>query len=143
MSASPPSEMRLFAPYAEKKGLEGLDDCCWGHVWVILKPWSWNPKLNSNSYLYSFGVYENFYALKYLNNHSPSSIAYADMSAVVVHPNCQLYRWIGSFQLMMPFALGLVSGKLFDKGHFYALEITGGLIFTLSFVFRSFWVIVL
>jgi hypothetical protein len=33
---------------------------------------------------------------------------------------------------MMPFALGLVSGRLFDKGHFHFLEITGSAIFTFS-----------
>jgi hypothetical protein len=35
---------------------------------------------------------------------------------------------------MMPFALGIVSGKLFDNGHFHLLQITGGTIFTFSFV---------
>ncbi|KAJ6501150.1 MFS general substrate transporter [Mycena vitilis] len=51
--------------------------------------------------VYLFGVYEEFYASEYLTNHTPSSIA-----------------WIGSFQLMAPFALGIVSGKLFDDGSF-------------------------
>ncbi|KAJ7250770.1 MFS general substrate transporter [Mycena rebaudengoi] len=71
-------------------------------------------------YLYSFGVYEEFYAAKYLTNHTPSSIA-----------------WIGSFQLMMPFALGVVSGKLFDNGHFHAVEISGGAIFVFSLFMLS------
>ncbi|KAJ7126212.1 major facilitator superfamily domain-containing protein [Mycena epipterygia] len=71
-------------------------------------------------YLYSFGVYQDFYTLEYLSNHSPSSIA-----------------WIGSFQLMMPFALGIISGKLFDKGHFHAVEIAGGVIFTFSLFMLS------
>ncbi|KAJ6567057.1 major facilitator superfamily domain-containing protein [Mycena capillaripes] len=71
-------------------------------------------------YLYAFGVYENFYVLEYLTNHIPSSIA-----------------WIGSFQLMMPFALGIVSGKLFDNGHFHAVQISGGIIFTFSLFMLS------
>jgi hypothetical protein len=33
---------------------------------------------------------------------------------------------------MMPFLLGAVSGKLFDAGYFHVLEISGGIIFTLS-----------
>ncbi|KAF8183031.1 major facilitator superfamily domain-containing protein, partial [Mycena galopus ATCC 62051] len=57
----------------------------------------------------------DFYVLEYLSNHSPSSIA-----------------WIGSFQLMSPFLLGIFSGKLFDDGHFHALQICGGTVFTLS-----------
>ncbi|KAJ7932789.1 major facilitator superfamily domain-containing protein [Mycena leptocephala] len=71
-------------------------------------------------YLYAFGVYENFYVLEYLPNYSPSSIA-----------------WIGSFQLMMPFALGIVSGKLFDNGYFHAVEISGGVIFSFSLFMLS------
>ncbi|KAJ7163767.1 MFS general substrate transporter [Mycena filopes] len=70
--------------------------------------------------LYTFGVYEDFYALEYLTNHTPSSIA-----------------WIGSTQLMLPFALGIVSGKLFDEGHFHAVEIGGGAIFIISIFMLS------
>jgi hypothetical protein len=33
---------------------------------------------------------------------------------------------------MMPFALGVVSGKLFDNGRFHAVEIVGGVIFIFS-----------
>jgi uncharacterized membrane protein len=35
---------------------------------------------------------------------------------------------------MMPFALGIVSGKLFDNGYFHLVEIVGGIIFTFSSV---------
>lgn len=38
---------------------------------------------------------------------------------------------------MMPFALGIVSGKLFDNGHFHTVQITGGIIFTFSSVLES------
>jgi hypothetical protein len=34
---------------------------------------------------------------------------------------------------MMPFALGLVTGKLFDAGYFYAVEIFGSVSFVLSY----------
>ncbi|KAJ7103759.1 MFS general substrate transporter [Mycena epipterygia] len=90
-----------------------------------LKAWTtiagaWLVLFATFGYLYSFGVYEDFYALEYLSNHSPSSIA-----------------WIGSFQLMMPFALGIVSGKLFDSGRFHAVEIVGAVIFTISLFMLS------
>ncbi|KAF7302289.1 MFS general substrate transporter [Mycena indigotica] len=70
--------------------------------------------------VYSFGVYEEFYVFRYLPNHTSSSIA-----------------WIGSFQLMMPYLLGIVSGKLFDNGYFHHLEIVGGLLFTFSLFMLS------
>ncbi|KAJ7463726.1 MFS general substrate transporter [Mycena latifolia] len=66
-------------------------------------------------YAFTFGVYEDYYVRVYLPDHSPSSIA-----------------WIGSFQLMMPFFLGPIAGKIFDDGGFRMLEIVGGLIFTFS-----------
>ncbi|KAJ7108854.1 MFS general substrate transporter [Mycena crocata] len=76
---------------------------------------AWLVLFGTFGYLYSFGVFEDFYTLEYLNNHSPSSIA-----------------WIGSFQLMMPFLLGIVSGRLFDNGRFHTVEIGGGIIFVFS-----------
>ncbi|KAJ7359411.1 MFS general substrate transporter [Mycena albidolilacea] len=81
---------------------------------------AWLVLFSTFGYLYSFGIYETFYSLEYLTNHTPSSIA-----------------WIGSFQLMMPFALGIVSGKLFDNGYFHLLQITGGSIFTFSLFMLS------
>ncbi|KDR69703.1 hypothetical protein GALMADRAFT_145411 [Galerina marginata CBS 339.88] len=76
-------------------------------VWFVL--------FASFGYVYSFGVYQDYYTRFYLSDHSPSKIA-----------------WIGSLQLMLPFLLGLVSGKLFDAGYFYALQFAGGVILTVS-----------
>ncbi|KAJ7451634.1 MFS general substrate transporter [Mycena latifolia] len=70
--------------------------------------------------MYSYGVYQDFYTREYLTNHSTSSIS-----------------WIGSFQLMMPFLVGVVSGKLFDNGKFHLVEISGGLIFAFSLFMLS------
>ncbi|KAJ7481014.1 MFS general substrate transporter [Mycena galericulata] len=81
---------------------------------------AWLVLFSTFGYLYSFGVYEDFYVLEFLTNCSPSSIA-----------------WIGSFQLMMPFALGIVSGKFFDRGYFHVLEIAGGVLFTFSLFMLS------
>ncbi|KAG7095595.1 hypothetical protein E1B28_006325 [Marasmius oreades] len=81
---------------------------------------AWFVLFGSFGYLYAFGVYQDYYTRVYLTNHSPSNIA-----------------WIGSFQLMMPFALGVVSGKLFDEGYFHIVQITGGLLFTFSLFMLS------
>ncbi|KAK1218845.1 hypothetical protein PQX77_018461 [Marasmius sp. AFHP31] len=81
---------------------------------------SWFVLFGAFGYLYAFGVYEDYYTRVYLTNHTPSSIA-----------------WIGSFQLMMPFALGVVSGKLFDEGHFHIVQVVGGLLFAFSLFMLS------
>jgi MFS family permease len=71
-------------------------------------------------YLYSFGVYQDYYTRIFLSSHSASKI-----------------DWIGSIQLTMPFFMGILSGKLFDAGHFHRLEILGGTIFTFSLFMLS------
>ncbi|KAF8890382.1 MFS general substrate transporter [Infundibulicybe gibba] len=63
---------------------------------------------------------EHYYTRAFLTSHTPSSIA-----------------WIGSFQLMMPFALGIVSGKLFDMGYFRPLVMVGSALFTFSLFMLS------
>jgi len=90
-----------------------------------LKAWltvlgAWLVMFSTFGYLYSFGVYQDFYTRLFLSDHSPSKIG-----------------WIGSFQLMMPFACGIISGKLFDSGYFYALEIFGSIIFVFSLFMLS------
>ncbi|KAJ7741262.1 MFS general substrate transporter [Mycena metata] len=60
-------------------------------------------------------VEQYYYTREYLPGQTPSSIS-----------------WIGSFQIMMPFLVGVVSGKLFDNGKFHLVEISGGLIFVFS-----------
>ncbi|KAJ6596059.1 hypothetical protein B0H10DRAFT_2089023 [Mycena sp. CBHHK59/15] len=56
-------------------------------------------------------VPDDYYVSEYLTNHTASSIG---------------------FQLMAPFVLGVISGKLFDEGHFHAVEIFGGITFVFS-----------
>ncbi|KAF7360295.1 MFS general substrate transporter [Mycena venus] len=113
-----PSSSRLASPEQTAAAATNVPDgglTAWMTVagaWLVL--------FSTFGYLFSFGVYETFYALEYLTNHTPSSIA-----------------WIGSFQLMMPFALGIVSGKLFDSGYFHWLQIIGGFIFTFSLFMLS------
>ncbi|KAJ7673544.1 MFS general substrate transporter [Mycena rosella] len=85
-----------------------------GKAWLTVVG-AWFVLFSTFGYMYSYGVYQDFYTREYLTNHSPSSIS-----------------WIGSFQLMMPFLVGVVSGQLFDNGRFHLVEITGGVIFVFS-----------
>ncbi|KAJ7485629.1 MFS general substrate transporter [Mycena latifolia] len=136
MSALPTTEMRILTTCHKNttfedgpKALSGIRDkqSVRGvpnggvQAWMTVAG-AWLVLFSTFGYLYSFGVYEDFYVLEYLTNHTPSSIA-----------------WIGSVQLMMPFAMGIISGKLFDNGYFHTLEIAGGAIFVFSFVFGSLW----
>ncbi|QRW12306.1 transporter MCH4 [Ceratobasidium sp. AG-Ba] len=54
-------------------------------------------------YANAFGVYQDYYTRIYMTNKTSSEIA-----------------WIGSTQICLQFVMGLVSGKLFDSGHFHA-----------------------
>ncbi|KAF8868817.1 MFS general substrate transporter [Gymnopilus junonius] len=81
---------------------------------------AWLVMFSTFGYLYSFGVYQDFYTRFFLSTHSPSKIA-----------------WIGSFQLMMPFGFGVVSGKLFDSGYFHLLQLFGSCIFVISLFMLS------
>ncbi|KAK0212235.1 MFS general substrate transporter [Desarmillaria ectypa] len=63
----------------------------------------------------SFGVYQAYYTQYFLSGCSPSKIS-----------------WIGSVQLCLQFTVGVLSGKLFDQGHFHSLMIGGGLFFLFS-----------
>ncbi|KAG6872672.1 hypothetical protein C0995_007781 [Termitomyces sp. Mi166 len=81
---------------------------------------SWFMMFATFGYLNSFGVYQDFYTREFLSHSLPSKIA-----------------WIGSLQLAMPFAFGLVSGKLFDMGYFRVLVIIGSIIFSFSLFMLS------
>ncbi|KAJ7164233.1 major facilitator superfamily domain-containing protein [Mycena filopes] len=60
-------------------------------------------------YTTSFGVYQDYYTRTYLTRSSSSAISSP-------HP-----RWIGSINAFIIISGGLVSGRLFDRGHFYRL----------------------
>ncbi|KAF7348859.1 hypothetical protein MVEN_01406000 [Mycena venus] len=55
-------------------------------------------------YITSYGVYQDFYTRDYLTQSSSSAIS-----------------WIGSISAFILISGGLVSGRLFDRGHFYLL----------------------
>ncbi|KAJ6619169.1 major facilitator superfamily domain-containing protein [Mycena sp. CBHHK59/15] len=62
-------------------------------------------------YTTSFGVYQDFYTRDYLTQTSSSAIS-----------------WIGSINALLLISGGLVSGRLYDRGHFHIL-LYGGSIF--------------
>ncbi|KAJ7131769.1 MFS general substrate transporter [Mycena crocata] len=72
-------------------------------------------------YTTSFGVYQDFYTREYLTQSSPSAIS-----------------WIGSVNaLLIISGLGLVTGRLYDRGFFYHLLYGGNLLFCFSLFMLS------
>ena len=67
--------------------------------------------------------HEQYQASLYLSPETEISLTY------------RLRSWIGSFQFMMPFFIGLVAGKLHDNGYFHHLEITGAILFTVRYAY--------
>ncbi|OBZ69392.1 putative transporter MCH4 [Grifola frondosa] len=61
----------------------------------------------------SFGVYQALYTLE--GTSSASNIS-----------------WIGSLQLCLIFAMGILTGKLFDAGYFHHMQIAGMLLYVFS-----------
>ncbi|KAG9077914.1 hypothetical protein FS749_010160 [Ceratobasidium sp. UAMH 11750] len=64
-------------------------------------------------YVNAFGVFEDYYSREYMTNKTSSEIA-----------------WVGSTQLCLQFAMGLVSGKLFDAGYFHLTIGAGSFLYT-------------
>ncbi|KAF4546938.1 Aspyridones efflux protein-like protein 1 [Elsinoe fawcettii] len=75
----------------------------------------------------SFGVYFAYYQL-------PTSLP--SLSSQGNSPS--QISWIGTTQASLTLLVGIVSGPLFDKGHFYKVVIPASLFLGLSFVFLSF-----
>ncbi|KAG1888560.1 major facilitator superfamily domain-containing protein [Suillus subluteus] len=71
-------------------------------------------------YATSFGVYQDFYTQYYLTNQTSSAIS-----------------WIGSFNMFLLTAVGIVSGSLYDRGYFYHLMIAGSLLQSFSLFMLS------
>ncbi|KAG2140762.1 major facilitator superfamily domain-containing protein [Suillus cothurnatus] len=71
-------------------------------------------------YATSFGVYQDFYTQHYLTKQTSSAIS-----------------WIGSLNMFLLTAVGLVSGSLYDRGYFYHLMIVGSLLQSFSLFMLS------
>lgn len=68
----------------------------------------------------AFGVYQDYYVRVFLTNYTPSDIG-----------------WIGSVQLFFQFSMGIVSGKLFDAGHFYPMMIGASALYVFCYYMLS------
>jgi len=66
-------------------------------------------------YVYAFGVFNDYYVLVYLNEQSSSDIA-----------------WISGAQLSLQLGMAILTGRLFDRGYFHHLVITGSILFIFS-----------
>ncbi|KAJ7473635.1 major facilitator superfamily domain-containing protein [Mycena galericulata] len=71
-------------------------------------------------YTTSFGVYQDFYTRDYLTHSSSSAIS-----------------WIGSVNALLLISGGLIAGRLYDRGHFYALLYGGSTVMCLSLFMLS------
>lgn len=63
----------------------------------------------------AFGVFQDYYGQQHTSSASGIS-------------------WIGSTQLFLMTSMGLISGKLVDRGYFRQTFLAGSIIFTLSYV---------
>ncbi|PFH46941.1 hypothetical protein AMATHDRAFT_68728 [Amanita thiersii Skay4041] len=81
---------------------------------------TWLVLFSSLGYVYSFGVYQDYYTRVFLKENSPSKIA-----------------WMGSLQLALPFAEGIIAGRLFDAGYIRSTMISGSVIFAFSLFMSS------
>ncbi|KAF7335576.1 MFS general substrate transporter [Mycena venus] len=71
-------------------------------------------------YTNSFGVYQDFYVRDYLSQSSSSAIS-----------------WIGSVNALLVISVGLIGGRLYDRGHFHLLVYGGCFIQSLSLFMLS------
>ncbi|KAF5341733.1 hypothetical protein D9611_001313 [Ephemerocybe angulata] len=70
--------------------------------------WAWSTVIgaflvqySTFGYINAFGVYQDYYVRVYLTHSSPSDIG-----------------WIGGIQIFFNFGLGVIAGRLFDRGYF-------------------------
>ncbi|RDB28171.1 Riboflavin transporter MCH5 [Hypsizygus marmoreus] len=72
---------------------------------------TWLIQFCTYGYTSAFGVYQDFYTREFLHSKSPSDIS-----------------WIGSFQLFMSYAPGVLVGRAFDAGYFHYMIVAGSAI---------------
>ncbi|KXN85598.1 Riboflavin transporter MCH5 [Leucoagaricus sp. SymC.cos] len=81
---------------------------------------AWLVQFVNFGYVNAFGAYQDYYVRKYLTQSSPSDIG-----------------WIGGVQICFTFSMGVVTGRLFDAGYFYWLNISNLLLFALGIFMLS------
>ncbi|WWC89326.1 uncharacterized protein L201_004247 [Kwoniella dendrophila CBS 6074] len=80
---------------------------------------AWLTMFTTFGYANSFGVFQSYYIFKY------PEVSASDIS------------WVGSVQLFFQFALGAVTGPLFDRGYFYHLMFTGTVLYVICIFMTS------
>ncbi|KAF5343740.1 hypothetical protein D9756_011441 [Leucocoprinus leucothites] len=87
--------------------------------WLIVIG-TWLVQFCTYGYVSAFGVYQDHYTREFLPNRSPSEIS-----------------WIGSVQLFLQYALGVVVGRIYDLGYFHYLIGVGTILQTVSLFMLS------
>ncbi|KAI5118374.1 hypothetical protein M0805_008702 [Coniferiporia weirii] len=93
------------------------DGGLWGWLAVF---GGWLIQVSGFGYTNAFGVYQDFYVREYLTKFSSSQIS-----------------WIGSTQVFLMLTVGILAGRLFDKGYFYLILIPGSALFVFSLFMLS------
>ncbi|KAI0752945.1 major facilitator superfamily domain-containing protein [Daedaleopsis nitida] len=81
---------------------------------------AWMVQFCTFGYLNAFGVYQDFYVRDFLSHESPSNIS-----------------WIGSVQLFLMYAPGVLVGHAFDSGYFHHVQIAGSILHVFSIFMLS------
>ncbi|KAI0717823.1 major facilitator superfamily domain-containing protein [Cerioporus squamosus] len=81
---------------------------------------AWMVQFCTFGYLNAFGVYQDFYTREFLSHESPSNIS-----------------WIGSVQLFLMYAPGVLVGHTFDAGYFRHVQIAGSILLVFSIFMLS------
>ncbi|KXN81984.1 Riboflavin transporter MCH5 [Leucoagaricus sp. SymC.cos] len=83
---------------SSKETVEDLDEH--NGAWLIVIG-TWLVQFCTYGYVSAFGVYQDYYTRELLSDKTPSEIS-----------------WIGSVQLFLQYALGVVVGRIYDLGYF-------------------------
>ncbi|KAJ7800464.1 major facilitator superfamily domain-containing protein [Mycena olivaceomarginata] len=74
----------------------------------------------------AFGVYQDYYTRYSLSNRTPSDIRYLNIFMLFFRTLILCgSSWIGSFQLCMQYAPGILVGRAFDAGYFHHMIALG------------------
>jgi len=82
---------------------------------------AWLMQFATFGYIWSWNVFQDYYMNNHENVHTVSKLSL-----------------VGSLQLTLCFAFGIISGKLLDAGYFYLLTMVGSLIFGMGVFVLSF-----
>ncbi|KAF9472707.1 MFS general substrate transporter [Pholiota conissans] len=106
-SALPSTEIR-YCPQ-ERNFLGPCEDAydCGRGAWMTVAS-AWLVQFCTYGYISAFGVYQDYYTRVFLTHTTPSNIS-----------------WIGSFQLFMQYAPGILVGRAFDAGYFHTMMAVG------------------